>query len=151
MYKPLLTAVLLLGLPLANAQAPAGAQAAGTPAAAASQAPKFRTHVLTRAELDALLAHPEKIVVIDLRRPDEIQNIGSLPVYLSIQVADLKKSLGYIPKDREVITVSNHAARAGVAGDALTAAGFKVAGAVGVQFYEKDGGTLSKIAPPAHK
>jgi rhodanese-related sulfurtransferase len=134
----------VLAAPFAGAQTPE--PAAG--AAAGHHAPAFKTPILKRAQLDALLAHPEKIVVIDLRRPDEIQSIGSLPVYLSIQTADLQNSLGYIPKGRAVITVSNHAGRAGKAGDTLTDAGFKVAGAVGVQFYEKEGGTLSKIAPP---
>ena len=138
----ILFASLILSLPLTATQAQ-------TPAApATAQAPKFQTPVLKRPQLEALLAHPERVVVIDLRRPDEIQSIGSLPVYLSIQVADLPKSLGYIPKDRSIITVSNHAARAGTAGDLLTKAGYKVAGAVGVEFYEQEGGTLSKIAPP---
>jgi rhodanese-related sulfurtransferase len=132
----------LLATPFALAQTP------GAPATAAQHPPAFKTPILKRAQLDALLADPAKIVVIDLRRPDEIQTIGSLPVYLSIQTSDLKKSLAYIPKDRAVITVSNHAARAGKAGDVLTSAGFKVAGAVGVQFYEKEGGTLAKISPP---
>lgn len=140
--KKTLLAAIVLGTPFACA--PVFAQ---TPAPA-RHAPAFKAHVLKRAELDALLAHPEKIVVIDLRRPDEIQSIGSLPVYLSIQTGELQRSQGYIPKDRTVITVSNHAARAGKAADALTAAGFNVAGAVGVQFYEKEGGMLSKIAAP---
>jgi hypothetical protein len=48
------------------------------------------------------------------------------------------------------VTVSNHAARAGKAADLLAAKGYKVAGAVGVELYQKDGGTLAKIAiPPA--
>lgn len=139
--KTLLAAAIALAVPFAVAQAQA-------PAAAAHHAPSFKTHILRRAELDALLAQPEQVVVIDVRRPDEIQKIGSLPVYLSIQAADIQKNLGFIPRDRQIITVSNHAGRAGKVGDALTAAGFKVAGAVGVEFYEKDGGTLSKIVPP---
>lgn len=124
--------------------------AAGS-APTAQHTPRFTTPILKRAQLDALLAHPERIVIIDLRRPDEIQSIGSLPVYLSIQPADLEHSFGYIPKDRTIVTVSNHATRAGTAGDQLTRAGFKVAGAVGVEFYEKEGGTLSKIVPPETK
>ena len=71
-------------------------------------------------------------------------------MYLSAQIKDLESSLAWIPKDRKIVTVSNHAARAGKAADLLAAKGYKVAGAVGVELYEKDGGTLTKIAvPPA--
>ena len=76
-------------------------------------------------------------------------SIGSFPVYLSIQLADLEKSLAWIPKDRKIVTVSNHAGRAGRAGDLLAAKGFNVVGRVGVQNYEEQGGKLSKIAPKA--
>jgi rhodanese-related sulfurtransferase len=105
--------------------------------------------VLSREELDKLLAQPQKLLVIDVRRPDEVSHIGGLPVYLSIQLGDLEKSLAWIPKGRSIITVSNHAKRAGTAADLLASRGFKVAGAVGVQTYEEAGGTLTKVAPPA--
>jgi rhodanese-related sulfurtransferase len=118
---------------------------------AATQAPASKAHVLTRAELDALLAQPNKIVVIDVRRPDEVSSIGGFPVYLSIQLSDLEKSLAWIPKDRQIVTVSNHAGRAGRAADLLSSKGFKVAGAAGVQTYEKEGGQLTKIAVPPAK
>lgn len=121
------------------------------PAADAAAAPAFKAHALTRPELDALLAKPEKIVIIDVRRPDELTAIGGFPVYLSIQLAELEKSLAYIPRDRQVITVSNHAARAGKAADLLTAKGFKVAGAVGAQTYEAEGGALTHITAPPPK
>ncbi len=118
---------------------------------AATAAPDFKAHVLSRAELDRLLAHPGKLLVLDVRRPDEIATIGSLPVYLTIQVADIEKQLAWIPKDRTIVTVSNHAKRAGKVADLLTSKGFKVAGAVGVQTYEQEGGTLTKIHAPARR
>jgi rhodanese-related sulfurtransferase len=105
--------------------------------------------VLERAEFDTLLAHPENLVVLDLRRPDELTNIGGFPVYLSIQVADLGEQLAWIPKDRTVVTVSNHAHRAQRGAALLIDAGYEVAGSIGVQDYETQGGTLSKIQPPA--
>ncbi len=105
---------------------------------------------LTRAELDQLLASPNTLL-IDVRRPDEVTAIGGFPVYLSIQAADLEKHLSEIPKDRTIITVSNHAARASRAADLLDSKGFKVAGAAGVEDYESEGGTIVKIAPPAPK
>lgn len=104
--------------------------------------------VLTRAEIDALLAKPDQVLIIDVRRPDEVKDIGGFPVYLSIQIGDLEKSLAWIPKDRTIIALSNHASRGGRAADILTKAGFKVAGAAGAEDYEAQGGTLTKIVAP---
>jgi rhodanese-related sulfurtransferase len=115
--------------------------------AAFAQQPAFKAHVLSRAEVEALRQQPDKVLFIDVRRPDEVTAKGGFPVYLSIQIAELESSLSWIPKDRQIVTVSNHAARAGKAAELLAAKGFKVAGAVGVELYEKDGGTLTKIAP----
>jgi rhodanese-related sulfurtransferase len=127
------------------------AQEAPKSAPAANARPATKAKKLTNAEFDAYLAHPEKVLLIDVRRPDEISTIGGFPVYLSIQIKDLKDHLNEIPRDREIITVSNHAARAAVAADLLDSAGFKVLGAVGADTYQQDGGKLAvKIpVPPA--
>jgi rhodanese-related sulfurtransferase len=122
--------------------------AAANAAAAPASTPASQAHVLTREELDKLLARPQNLLVIDVRRPDEVSKIGGLPVYLSIQLGDLEKSLAWIPKGRTIVTVSNHAKRAGTAADLLASKGFKVAGSVGVQTYEEAGGKLTKVAPP---
>ena len=103
-------------------------------------APASKAHVLSPAELDQLLAHPENVLLIDVRRPDEVSSIGGFPVYLSIQISELEHSLAWIPKGRSIVTVSNHAARAGKAADLLASKGFKVIGAVGTQTYESAGG-----------
>jgi rhodanese-related sulfurtransferase len=122
------------------------------PAAPAVQkAPASNAHILKRAEIDNLLATPEKVLLIDVRRPDEVTSIGGFPVYLSIQLKDLEKSLAFIPKDRIIVLVSNHAGRAGKAADLLTAKGFNVAGAAGVEGYEAEGGVIAKIVPPIPK
>lgn len=134
---------LALGVSAAHAQ-----QAPAKPAAAPTAEYKYKTPKLQRAQIDALLAKPDDVVFIDVRRPDELTRIGGFPAYLSIQAKDLEKYLAYIPKDRRVVTLSNHAARAGAAGDLLATKGFKVAGAIGVQNYEEEGGTLTKIPVP---
>lgn len=115
------------------------------------QAPrKSHAKVLSRAEFDAWLAKPDQILLIDVRRPDEIKDIGGFPVYLNVQIGDLPNRLAWIPRDRTIITVSNHAGRGGRAADILTKAGFKVAGTIGAQTYEQAGGKLDHIAiPPA--
>ena len=144
----LAAALAVLSAPLAYAADQASYAQAN---AAAAQEYKAKTPRLKRAEIDALLAKPDQILIIDVRRPDEQTAIGGFPAFLSIQSKDLENRLSFIPKDRTILTVSNHAHRAGAAGDLLTAKGFKVAGAVGVQDYEAEGGTLVKIAPPAPK
>jgi rhodanese-related sulfurtransferase len=124
-------------------------QSADAPAAPSStSAPAFKAHILSKDELDKLIAQPGKVLFIDVRRPDEVSSIGGLPVYLSVQASDLEKELAWIPKDRTIVTVSNHAARAGIAADLLSSKGFKVGGAAGVQLYEQQGGTLTKVKPP---
>jgi rhodanese-related sulfurtransferase len=142
--KTLIAALLTVSVASAFAQ-----ESAQRPPVATVNTPDSRAHVLTREELDKLLARPQNLLVIDVRRPDEITKIGGLPVYLSIQLSDLEKSLAWIPKGRTIVTVSNHAKRAGTAADLLASKGFKVAGAAGVQTYEQDGGKLTKIVPPA--
>ena len=110
--------------------------------------PKPLSHELTRAEFEQLLTKPNDLLIIDLRRPDELTRIGGFPVYLSIQAKDLEQQLAWIPKDRTIVTVSNHAARSGRAADLLTSKGFKVAGLLGAMTYEEQGGLLTKIAVP---
>lgn len=132
------------------AAATTSAQTGGTPKQGAVQgkgAPS-KAKVLTRADLDDLLTHPNRLLLLDVRRPEEISSIGGFPVYLSIQAGELEKHLSEIPRDRVIVTVSNHAARAGRAADLLDSKGFKVAGAVGAETYESEGGKLLKIEPP---
>lgn len=145
--------LIVLGLSFmvsfAMAQQAADNNRANAPATVTTK--KSSAKILTRAELDNLLAKPEQVILIDVRRPDELTAIGGFPVYLSIQAKDLEKSIAFIPKDRTIVTVSNHAGRASNAADLLTGKGFKVAGAVGAQGYESEGGVLTKIAPPTPK
>jgi rhodanese-related sulfurtransferase len=137
----LTVATLLFATGLASAQ-----QAA--PAAAEHKAISAK---LNRNQLDGLLAYPDQVLILDVRRPDEISTIGGFPSYLSIQAKDLDANTAFIPRDRTIITLSNHAARALKAADALLAKGFKVAGAAGAQDYEAEGGKLTRIAAPAPK
>ena len=110
---------------------------------------KYKTKRLSRAEVDAYLARPDAVLFVDLRRPDEFITFGSFPVFLSVQIKDLDKQLAWVPKERLIVTVSNHAQRAGLAGDLLTAKGFNVVGATGAEEYEVAGGTnVAHLNPP---
>lgn len=142
-FATLVTLLAAFSAPLALAQTDAKAPAAEV---------KYNTQELTPAQTDVWLAKPDKVLFIDIRRPDELITYGSFPVFLNIQLADLEKNLAFIPKDRTIITVSNHAKRAFKAGDWLTSKGFKVAGAVGSESYEQAGGKfVTKIVKPAPK
>src|SRR6187401_313061 len=141
--------LMILTTAVAVSSLPAfAAEPAAQPAAPAAAKQKNLSHELTRAEFEKLLEKPNDLLIIDLRRPDELTRIGGFPVYLSIQAKDLEKQLDWIPKGRTIVTVSNHASRSGRAADLLTAKGFKVAGLLGAQTYEEQGGKLTKIEVP---
>jgi rhodanese-related sulfurtransferase len=110
-------------------------------------APASKAKILTRTEFDALMAKPGSVLLLDVRRPTEISQNGGFPVFLNIQADDLEKHLAEIPKGKPLVLVSNHAHRAGIAADLLESKGFKIAGAIGAQVYESEGGTLIKYLP----
>lgn len=125
-------------------------QQAGNAAGVVSHAApvwKYKIPKLSRSQIDALLAKPDQLTIIDVRRPDELTEKGGFPVYLSIQVQDLERYTAFIPKDRAVVTVSNHAGRAGAAADLLASKGFKVVGAIGSENYKEEGGAIIKVLP----
>ena len=126
----------------AHAQQPAPSPASAPKAAE----PTYTTHKLTRVEFDRLVADPGKLLLIDVRRPEEVATVGGFQVYLSIPAAEIDQRLAWIPRDRTIVTVSNHANRSGRVGDVLAGKGFTVAGTIGVQDYEAAGGTLIKAA-----
>ena len=151
----LLVASLLAGAAFAasaqeSAYATQHPDAAKAVAASLAAPWKYKTKRLSRAEVDGYLAKPDSVIFVDLRRPDEFIKFGSFPVFLSVQLKDLDKQLAWVPKDRAIVTVSNHAQRAGVAGDLLTSKGFNVVGATGAEEYEVLGGkSVSHIEAPA--
>jgi len=141
--RSLLAAIITLASATTFAQQPAPA------ANAIAQAPQpwiYKTKQLNRTEIDKLLTNPAQVIVIDVRRPNELISKGGFPAYLSIQIKELENNLAYIPKDREIITVSNRAHRAGAAGDLLTSKGYKIAGAAGSLDYEDQGGKAIRIS-----
>ena len=143
------TSIVALAAVLAYA-APASfaAEPAAQPAAYQVPVSKGGISELSRADFEKLLAKPGELLIIDVRRPDELQRVGGFPAFFSVQIADLEKSVAWIPKDRTIVTVSNHAARSGRAADLLKARGFRVAGTVGAQTFEEQGGTLTKFVIP---
>ena len=147
----MLKKVLNIGL-IALLSSVALAQQAPAPGASPTAGTQHTPHPtrakkLTNAEFDAYLEHPDQVLLVDVRRPDEVSTIGGFPVYLSIQIGDLKNHLKQIPRDRPIITVSNHAGRASIAADLLDDAGFKVLGAIGADTYQTNGGKQAILIP----
>lgn len=141
---------LIIAAPVAFGAGHENAKKPDAPAAAKeSYQPKAAK--ISRAQFDELLAKPDQLLIIDLRRPDEISATGGFPVYLNIQAGELEKNLAFIPKERAIVTVSNHAGRSGKSADLLASKGYNVLGYVGVKYYEEEGGTLTKIIPPPPK
>lgn len=145
-----ITAALALSVPVAQAQeaAPGAEPTASAPQPYVAPPWTYKTRQLSRNDVDKLLSNPKKLLVLDVRRPDELVKYGSLAVYLNVQLKDLPYALDYIPRDRQIITVSNRAHRAGAAGDLLASKGYKVAGALGSEDYREAGGSIQKVLPP---
>ncbi len=139
---------IALSLPAMAQDAPAAPAAAASASTYVAPPWTYKTPQLSRNDVDKLLGNPKKLLIIDVRRPDELTKNGSFPVYLGVQLKDLPEALEYIPKDRVILTVSNRAHRAGDAGDLLTSKGYKVAGAVGTLDYAEAGGSIAKVTPP---
>jgi hypothetical protein len=93
-------------------------------------------------------SHPGVKIILALR-PHEIQSIGGFPVFLSIQWATSKSTWPKFLRMGTSSPVSNHAVRAVRVADLLANKGFNIAGAVGAQTYEFEGGKLVKVAAPA--
>lgn len=142
-------AALVLGASVAATHAAAQVQGQAQVQRAASVSAEPAAPALDKAQIDALLATPDKVLFLDVRRADEVSTIGGFPAYLSIQAADLERYLPFIPRDRKIVTVSNHANRARRAAALLASHGFQVAGAAGVQDYAAQGGTLTGQKPAA--
>ena len=151
MKKSLLSLALLALLATAPAIHAANSDGAKPAAEHAARPYTAKTPKLNKAQIDALLAKPDKLLIVDVRRPDEISKIGSFPVYLNVQNDQLEQALPFIPKDRDIVTVSNHAGRAGKAADLLAEKGLHVVGAIGSQNYEEEGGKIVRIVAPAPK
>jgi rhodanese-related sulfurtransferase len=112
---------------------------------------------LHKADVDALLATPEKVLILDVRSPSEMAAEGTFTVFLNAAVAEsdakaagLEKHLADIPKDRAIVAAGGSQASAMAAASVLASHGFKVAGAVSVPAYDKEGGSLTKYQPYKH-
>lgn len=87
--------------PPVSASAPtadSAAQSASAPARSAPQAP--------RAEGDRLagLINSDAYLLLDVRRPEEIAELGTVEGYLNIPIEELADRLDEVPRDRPILT-----------------------------------------------
>ena len=102
MHKPIhILGVMLLfaGVSLGQQKKAEGQTKQPTKDAAQPMAKK-----LTPEELEKALEKRENIFFLDVREPDEIQKLGSLPGYVNIPLGQLEPRLSEVPKDKLIIT-----------------------------------------------
>lgn len=75
---------------------------AGAAAAGAAEN-KSTAKKLTPEEVKSYL-ESGKVFFLDVREPEEVRTLGTLPGYVNIPISELEKRLKEIPKDRLIIT-----------------------------------------------
>src|SRR3954453_17349919 len=94
---------------------------------------------LTPDELQKLMEKRNSVLFLDVREPDEIQKLGSLPGYVNIPLGQLESRLGELPKDKPIITACSHGVRAAKAAALLEKHGYRIAGACGLEEWKEKG------------
>lgn len=72
-----------------------------------------------------MLGSSQKVFFLDVRSPEELEELGTLPGYVNIPLGQLENRLSEVPKDRLIITACNRAVRAAKAAAILEKAGYK--------------------------
>ncbi|MEO8128562.1 MAG: rhodanese-like domain-containing protein, partial [Bryobacteraceae bacterium] len=89
------------------------------------------------------------VFFLDVREPDEIQKLGTMPGYVNIPLAQLESRMKEIPKNKPIVTACSHGTRAGRAAAILEKNGFQVIGACGMEEWKEKGKKV--IYPEADK
>ena len=97
------------------------------------------------ADIDALLADGA-VVFLDVREPDEIEELGTREGYINIPILELEQRLDELDKDAAILTACNGRSRAARAAAMLLKHGFTAINFCGLRDYEG-----SKIYPKAQQ
>jgi rhodanese-related sulfurtransferase len=97
--------------------------AAMCPAAGCSRKAAIRK--IPPDELKAMLDRKDDFVFVDVRRPEELQVMGTLPGYRNIPLDQIEARYAEIPRDRLVVLACNRAQRAARAAAILAAHGYQ--------------------------
>jgi 3-mercaptopyruvate sulfurtransferase SseA len=105
---PIAAVAILAPLSAAWAQTPPTPPPAApaTPAAATPTQPSPAMDESKRVnpeDIDKLLADG-KVLLLDVREPKELEELGTIPDSINIPLGQLEKRLGELPKDRLILT-----------------------------------------------
>jgi len=79
---------------------------------------------LTPDELKGMFDKKEKFFFLDVREPEELEKLGTLPGYVNIPLSQLESRLSEVPKDRLIVSTCNRAHRAATAAEILKKRGY---------------------------
>jgi 3-mercaptopyruvate sulfurtransferase SseA len=74
-----------------------------TPGATAQMPAMEESHRVKPEDIDKALAEG-KVLLLDVREPRELEELGTLPDSVNIPLGQLEKRLGELPKDRLILT-----------------------------------------------
>ena len=64
-----------------------------------------QTPTISADELEKYLEKKDKVFFLDVREPEEITKLGTVPGYVNIPLGQLEKRLSEVPKDKLIITL----------------------------------------------
>jgi rhodanese-related sulfurtransferase len=88
-------------------------------------------------ELAKLLQHPQSVLFIDVREPNEIAVTGTLKGALTIPLGQLESRLKEVPKDKPIAPFCKAGGRAAHAAAILSQHGYRTVGVFGLDDYHE--------------
>ena len=82
--------------------AAAGCQQEGPPGGAGAVPPEDKPPRIAAADLDGLME--EDALLLDVREPKELEELGTLEGYVNIPIGQLEQRLDELPRDRLIVT-----------------------------------------------
>ena len=79
---------------------------------------------LTPDELKEMFDKKEKFFFLDVRAPEELEKLGTLPGYVNIPLGELANRLQEVPKNQTIVSACNRAQRAATAAGILRKNGY---------------------------
>lgn len=99
-------------------------------------------------DLEKKLAGKSKPVVVDVRKPAEIEESGAIPGAIHIPVEKVSERVAELPRDQELVFYCGGGGRASRAAQAAWDAGRRAVSYCGLRDWKKRGLPTSKTAMP---
>ncbi len=78
-----------------------------------------------------------RCVLLDVREPRELTEVGAIDGFINIPLGQLEQRLQEIPKDKTVVTICHVGARAAKAAQILARHGYQTQGAIGILAWKE--------------